>query len=129
MSEERLVRIETRHDDLSARYKDLRSELHKKPGEDTLRLIIADVVASAVRSEVDNAFKLQANRLPEMIGGVLDERDRERERILAEAGVGQKHPAVEFAGRHLWIAPVTVLILALRPDLAIWVWRIVSTLF
>lgn len=129
MSEERITRLETRQEDAALRMRELRKTIEAKPGEDTLRLIIADVVARAVRDEVDNAFKLQANRLPEMIGSVLDIREQERARILAEAGVGKRHPALEFAAKHIW----TVLIVAgavclLRPDLAIWVWRAISVL-
>ena len=114
-AERELFRVGARLDKIEQCHDALKSHVDAMPTDAAL--------AQLIRTEVEGAWRLQNDRLPETIKRVLKEYHEEQEalraKILAEAGVGKSHPFKQFlAANYAWIVAMLVLVMVLKPHWA-----------
>ncbi|WP_299552187.1 hypothetical protein [uncultured Tateyamaria sp.] len=114
-TERELFRVGTRLEKIETGQNELTSRIDAMPNDAAL--------AQLIRTEVEGAWRLQNDRLPETIKRVLKEYHEEQEalraKILAEAGVGKSHPLKQFlAQNYAWIVAMLVLVMVLKPHWA-----------
>lgn len=114
-AERELFRFGARLDKIEQCHDDLKAQVTSMPSDAAL--------AQLIRTEVEGAWRLQNNRLPETIKRVLKEYHEEqaalRAKILTEAGVGKSHPLKQFLTQnYAWIVAMLVLVMVLKPHWA-----------